>query len=48
MRSILSEYKIDRIDLYKNGIPEPLVSVHPNDKGCSLVADRICEYMKTK
>ena len=57
MRTILSEYGIDYIDLYENGLPKPRVKIgdeftadglHPNDRGCELIADRICEYIKTK
>ena len=57
MRKIISEYGIDIIDLYENGIPKPTVNtgdaytvdgVHPTDLGYSLIADRVCEYLKTK
>ena len=57
MKSIISEYGIDFIDLYENGIPKPLVStgdeytldgVHPNDKGYDLLASIICEYINKK
>ena len=57
MRKILSEYEIEFIDLYENGIPKPLVKtgdgytvdgLHPNDKGHELIADIICEYVGNK
>ena len=57
MRTILAEYGIDYIDLYKNGFPKPEVStgdeytvdgLHPNDKGYELITDKICEYLATK
>ena len=57
MRTILTEYGIDYIDLYENGFPKPEVAtgdeytvdgLHPNDKGYELITDRICEYLKTK
>lgn len=57
MKAIVSEYGIDFIDLYENGIPKPLTDkgdeytvdgVHPNDKGYALIANRICEYIKNK
>ena len=57
MREIVSEYGIDFVDLYENGIPKPLIStgdqytvdgVHPNDKGYEIIANRICEYINNK
>ena len=57
MRAIISEYRIDFIDLYENGIPKPLTykgdeytvdGVHPNDKGYALIANKICEYINSK
>ena len=57
MRQILTEYSIDYIDLFKNGFPKPETNcgdeytadgVHPNDKGYSLIADRVTEYVKEK
>lgn len=57
MRAILTEYGIDFIDLYENGIPKPLAraadeytadGVHPNDKGHALVADKILAYIREK
>ena len=57
MRKVLTEYGIDTIDLYKNGIPKPASraadeytadGVHPNDKGHELVARRICEYIANR
>jgi lysophospholipase L1-like esterase len=57
MRAIISEYGIDIIDLYENGIPKPAVNtgdaytvdgVHPTDLGHSLIADRVCEYLRNK
>jgi len=57
MRQILTEYGIDMIDLYVDGIPQPLVNtgdaytvdgVHPNDHGYRFIAEKICEYMKER
>lgn len=57
MRVILTEYGIDFLDLYTDGIPKPLVDtgdeytvdgVHPNDKGYELIAKKICEYLRMK
>ena len=56
LADLLCEYGIDMIDLYENGIPKPLLTtgdeytvdgVHPNDRGYLLIANRICEYIKT-
>ena len=57
MRQIISEYGIDIIDLYENGIPKPCVctgdeftvdGVHPNDNGYRFIAQKICDYLKEK
>ena len=57
MFKILGEYGIDYIDLYNDGFPRPLVNtgdeftcdgLHPNDNGYEFLADKICEYLKTK
>ena len=57
MRSIISRYGIDFIDLYKNGFPKPTVNtgddyttdgLHPNDRGHEIVANSVCEYILKK
>ena len=57
MRRIISEYGIDYIDLYKNGIEKPETNLgdeytvdglHPCDKGYVLIADRVCEYIAAR
>lgn len=57
MRKIISEYGIDIIDLYENGIPKPKVNtgdeytvdgVHPTDRGYEIIAGQVIEYLKTK
>ena len=54
MRQIISEYGIDFIDLYNNGIPKPKTNegdeytvdgVHPNDNGYRLIAEKVCDYI---
>jgi lysophospholipase L1-like esterase len=56
MRQIITEYNLDIIDLFENGIPKPHVNtgdeytvdgVHPNDKGYKLISERICEYIRS-
>ena len=57
MRKIISSYKIDFVDLYKNGFPRPTTytegeytvdGLHPNDRGYEVIADCIFEYIKSK
>ena len=57
MRKIISVYKIDYIDLYKNGFPKPLTDkgdeytkdgLHPNDRGHEFIASCICDYIFDK
>lgn len=57
MRTIISEYGIDFIDLYDNGFPKPTVNtgdeftadgLHPNDHGYEVLADIICDYLANK
>lgn len=58
MREIIGGYGIDYIDLYENGFARPAVAngtdgytvdgLHPNDKGCQVIADRVCEYLKSR
>ena len=57
LREILTERGIDYIDLFSDGIPEPLTDkgdkytsdgLHPNDFGHEFVADKIVEYLKAK
>lgn len=57
MRIILGEYGIEYIDLYENGFAKPLTDLgdeyttdglHPNDKGHRFIAEKICEYLKSK
>ena len=57
MRLIISEYGIDYIDLYENGIEKPMTNLgdeytvdglHPCDKGYVLIADRVCEYIAAR
>lgn len=57
MRKIISSYKIDFVDLYKNGFPRPTTDtegeytvdgLHPNDRGYEVIADCIFEYIKSK
>lgn len=57
MRTILSEYGIEYIDLYKNGFPKPEVNtgdeytvdgLHPNDNGYEFLADIVCKNLENK
>lgn len=54
MRKIITEYKIDILDLYQEGLPAPIDEqdnryfidgLHPNDLGYKLIADKICDYL---
>ena len=57
IREVAEYYSLPVLDLYKNSGMQPKVSViretyipdglHPNDKGHKIIAEKICEFLKT-
>ena len=54
---ILTEYEIEYLDFYKEGLPKPISEedvayfidgLHPNDLGHAIIADKICAYLGKK